>query len=478
MMPQSSLLVLFIFFSTSQALCSDNNGGMYMPNNTYKLNLITLAQILFANATEVHSATGMAGIGPDKVYGAVLCRGDSDGSDCHKRLTKALDEAINSEAGYSNSLQSNRNVTYYYDQYQAQISFSDQDFISSFSNVPGCTMNTNLNSMTATVVKPFEDLVTKLLRALADAVVSRAEKYAVGKAWFEETGQTVYGLTQCIQDVPYEHCAACLDGIISDRQSKIASGQMGVVILGLWCTLRYETETQFFTDTKMLSLNAVTRSKTHIFQWNNSVLVSVGGFLLVLSISCMAFHIWIRTQQQREKTVFKLRQLYLAIQIAINLWRMGGTNPEFSLYDFSQINEATNNFSIDNQLGQGGFGPVYKGRLSNGLKIAVKRLETSSLQGLMEFQNEIQLIAKLQHNNLVKLLGCCTRGDREKMLVYEYMENKSLDYFIFDIAKGARLNWSKRLHIINGIAQVATYLQSMFVREFALSRQMYLASAC
>uniref|UniRef100_A0A453BDG2 non-specific serine/threonine protein kinase n=1 Tax=Aegilops tauschii subsp. strangulata TaxID=200361 RepID=A0A453BDG2_AEGTS len=140
---------------------------------------------------------------------------------------------------------------------------------------------------------------------------------------------------------------------------------------------------------------------------------------------------------------------------------MGGANPEFSLYDFSKIKEATNNFSIGNKLGQGGFGPVYKGRLRNGHKIAVKRLETSSLQGLLEFLNEIQLIAKVQHKNLVKLLGCCTQGDREKMLVYEYMENKSLDYFIFDnIIKGRRLNWSKRLRIIDGTAQGLLYLHN------------------
>uniref|UniRef100_A0ACD5UL09 Uncharacterized protein n=1 Tax=Avena sativa TaxID=4498 RepID=A0ACD5UL09_AVESA len=456
-----SLLVLFLPSASSagQAICSNNNGGMFMPNNTYKSNLISLSELLFASATEEHSATGMAGVGSDKVYGAVLCRGDSDGANCHKRLAMALNEAINSKASGSYSLESSKNVTYY-DQYQAQISFSDKDFLSSFSNVPKCTVDTNLNSVTATATERFEDLVTKLINALADAVVSRADKYAVGKVWFEETGQTVYALAQCIRDMPYERCAVCLDNIISDRQSKISAGQMGAAFLGVWCTLRYETDTQFFTDTKMISLSELPTSKTHFFRWNNAVLVGVGGFLLVLFISCLVFHIWINTQRRREQAVFKLRRLYLSIQIAINLWRMGGANPEFSLYDFSQIKEATNNFSSGNKLGHGGFGPVYKGQLRSGLKIAVKRLETSSLQGLLEFQNEIQLIAKLQHKNLVKLLGCCTQGDREKMLVYEYMENKSLDYFIFDMVKGARLNWSKRLHIIDGTAQGLLYLHN------------------
>lgn len=234
---------------------------MRMPNSTYKSNLIYLAETLIANATEVHSATGTAGTGPDKVYGAVLCRGDSDGSNCHKRLTKALDAAINSKAGDSYSLQNKKNVTYYCDQYQAQISFTDQDFLSSFSNAPECAVNTNLNAVTAAVAEHFEDLVTKLMRALADAVASRAERYAVGRVWFEETDQMVYGLAQCMRDMPYERCVACMDGIILDRRSKISTGQMGAAILGVWCTLRYEMDTQFFTDTKMLSLHVPTRSR-------------------------------------------------------------------------------------------------------------------------------------------------------------------------------------------------------------------------
>ncbi|KAF0905246.1 hypothetical protein E2562_003848 [Oryza meyeriana var. granulata] len=243
----------------SHELCSDYNGAMYMPNNTYRSNLISLAATLIANATELHSATGMAGTGPDKIYGAVFCRGDSDGFYCRKPLTEALDAAINSRNGDSYSPQ-NKKVAYYYNQDQAQIHFSNQDFISSFRNVPECTVNTNLNAVTASLAKQyeFEDLVTKVLRALTDAAVSRAERYAVGRQKFE-TGQTVYGLVQCMRGMPSKQCMDCLDGIISDRQSKIRTAQMGAAILGVWCTLRYETDTQFFTDTKMLLLDVLKR---------------------------------------------------------------------------------------------------------------------------------------------------------------------------------------------------------------------------
>ncbi|XP_019152406.1 PREDICTED: G-type lectin S-receptor-like serine/threonine-protein kinase SD1-1 [Ipomoea nil] len=104
---------------------------------------------------------------------------------------------------------------------------------------------------------------------------------------------------------------------------------------------------------------------------------------------------------------------------------------ELPIFGWSTISRATNNFSKMNKLGQGGFGAVYKGALDGGEEIAVKRLSKNSKQGLQEFKNELICIVKLQHRNLVKLLGCCISGE-EKMLIYEYMYNKSLDFFIFD----------------------------------------------
>ncbi|XP_023748842.2 cysteine-rich receptor-like protein kinase 10 [Lactuca sativa] len=126
-------------------------------------------------------------------------------------------------------------------------------------------------------------------------------------------------------------------------------------------------------------------------------------------------------------------------------------------FHLSTIQDATNGFSLENKLGEGGFGPVYLGKLVDGREIAVKRLSKNSSQGLEEFMTEVRLIIKLQHKNLVKLLGCCIKGD-ERLLVYEYMVNTSLDSFLFDPNKAKELNWIKREKIICGVAKGLRYL--------------------
>ncbi|EEE59347.1 hypothetical protein OsJ_11431 [Oryza sativa Japonica Group] len=151
--------------------------------------------------------------------------------------------------------------------------------------------------------------------------------------------------------------------------------------------------------------------------------------------------------------VIKAKKNRKAIPSALN----NGQDLDLPSFVIETILYATNNFSADNKLGQGGFGPVYMGRLDNGQDIAVKRLSRRSTQGLREFKNEVKLIAKLQHRNLVRLLGCCIDGS-ERMLIYEYMHNRSLNTFLFNEEKQSILNWSKRFNIINGIARGILYL--------------------
>ncbi|KAG9139907.1 hypothetical protein Leryth_024281 [Lithospermum erythrorhizon] len=130
---------------------------------------------------------------------------------------------------------------------------------------------------------------------------------------------------------------------------------------------------------------------------------------------------------------------------------------ELPLFEFSTIVAATKNFSSANMIGEGGFGAVYKGELSKKQEVAVKRLSKHSGQGIEEFKNEVNLIAKLQHRNLVRLLGCCIQGE-ERILIYEYMENNCLDHFIFGPSKKQLLPWPKRFDIIMGIARGLLYL--------------------
>ncbi|KAB2637473.1 G-type lectin S-receptor-like serine/threonine-protein kinase RKS1 [Pyrus ussuriensis x Pyrus communis] len=157
--------------------------------------------------------------------------------------------------------------------------------------------------------------------------------------------------------------------------------------------------------------------------------------------------------------------LALVLIVSLACWRIKKKrktketrrHPELQFFHLRTIIAATNNFSPVQKLGQGGFGTVYKGVLRNNQNIAVKRLSRTSEQGVEEFKNEVALIARLQHRNLVKLLGCCIKG-QERMLVLEYLPNKSLDCFLFDHTKKSLLDWQKRFEIINGVARGVLYL--------------------
>ncbi|CAJ2637107.1 unnamed protein product [Trifolium pratense] len=175
--------------------------------------------------------------------------------------------------------------------------------------------------------------------------------------------------------------------------------------------------------------------------------ITVVVIIIIGLITCGS--IWMIKKPGAARNTFNFNKRYVR-----NLRK---EDDDLTTFDFSVLAYATNNFSSSNKLGEGGFGPVYKGMLIDGQEIAVKRLSKRSGQGLEEFKNEVALIAKLQHRNLIKLLGCCIQGE-ETMLIYEYMPNKSLDYFVFDDTKTMSLDWLRRFNIIGSIARGLLYL--------------------
>uniref|UniRef100_M8CBR1 Cysteine-rich receptor-like protein kinase 25 n=1 Tax=Aegilops tauschii TaxID=37682 RepID=M8CBR1_AEGTA len=135
----------------------------------------------------------------------------------------------------------------------------------------------------------------------------------------------------------------------------------------------------------------------------------------------------------------------------------GMESVESMLIDISTLRAATEDFAESNKLGEGGFGPVYKGTLLSGDEIAVKRLSKSSTQGVEELKNELALVAKLKHKNLVRLIGICLE-QQERLLIYEFIPNRSLDLILFDEEKRQKLDWETRYKIINGVARGLQYL--------------------
>ncbi|CAN6168290.1 unnamed protein product [Urochloa humidicola] len=164
--------------------------------------------------------------------------------------------------------------------------------------------------------------------------------------------------------------------------------------------------------------------------------------IIMLTIAVVCYCLWRRKRKPTGKLL------------------IDSTNPEdigsidSLIIDLAILRATTENFDEGKKLGEGGFGAVYKGVLPNGREIAVKRLSQSSRQGIKELKTELVLVAKLQHKNLVGLIGVCLE-EHEKLLVYEYMPNNS---FLFDPDKSNELDWEKRFMIINGIVQGLQYL--------------------
>ncbi|XP_076941071.1 G-type lectin S-receptor-like serine/threonine-protein kinase At1g67520 [Bidens hawaiensis] len=187
-----------------------------------------------------------------------------------------------------------------------------------------------------------------------------------------------------------------------------------------------------------------------------ALIIMIVPLAVLLSCFWICKNINFKEIAKKIKKVFMLQMRHMR-RFYIYLRTDKNVNTELRYFTFQSISSATNNFSSTNMLGKGGFGEVYKGKLVDGQEVAVKRLSRSSGQGVKEFKNEMELIAKLQHTNLVRLLGFCVEK-QEKILVYEYMSNNSLDFFLFDPRKKGLLDWNNRFVIIDGIAQGLLYL--------------------
>ncbi|XLT31657.1 hypothetical protein HN873_062949, partial [Arachis hypogaea] len=180
--------------------------------------------------------------------------------------------------------------------------------------------------------------------------------------------------------------------------------------------------------TELGSLEVQKSNKSNTRRKQEAIIISSSLLSFGVLVSCLAlvFYKWKTRQQGRN---MRRNQ---ETKASVTNDEQHEEDIDLPLFDISTIASATNNFSSDNILGQGGFGLVYKGTLKDGREIAVKRLSENSRQGLQEFKSEVMNVVKLQHRNLVKLLGCCIQAE-ERMLIYEFMPNKSLDYFIFGL---------------------------------------------
>ncbi|KAJ4703723.1 putative Kinase [Melia azedarach] len=191
-------------------------------------------------------------------------------------------------------------------------------------------------------------------------------------------------------------------------------------------------------------ISAVSMMDPNFKQENKTVSVVIGvaaGFsLILLVLGIIGWKFYFRNTRGQEKDSFKISDL------------------QTISFTLKQIKAATNNFDPVNKIGEGGFGPVYKGVLADGTIIAVKQLSSKSRQGNREFLNEMGMISCLQHPNLVKIHGCCIEGD-QLLLVYEYMENNSLARALFGHENcQLELDWATRQKICLGIARGLAFL--------------------
>ncbi|XP_037473716.1 cysteine-rich receptor-like protein kinase 6 [Triticum dicoccoides] len=438
--------------------CGDDQfaaGSKYLAN----INLLAASLPKNASASPDLFATAEAGAAPDKVWALALCRGDANATSCLSCLAQAFRDLPN-VCDYS------KVATMYYDSCTLHYSNASRDPAPVAARTYRYWESTNVTSEQA----QFNSLVARLVNATADyAAYNSTRRYASGEADFNREFPKIYSWAQCTPDLTSSQCRQCLaKNMVLLPQLFVDS--TGARALQVSCSFRYQTYS-FFDGPVMVRLPAPSPSTQAPAPAPAPVAVPTGLTPATAS-----------TQGRKYSVPSMVLIILLPVVAAINLvacfffWRRKRplaktkqSDPSYfadeedngsvdsMLIDISTLRVATWDFADSNKLGDGGFGAVYKGILPDGDEIAVKRLSKSSTQGVEELKNELSLVAKLRHKNLVTLLGVCLE-QQERLLVYEFVPNRSLDLFLFDAKKHVELDWEKRYKIINGIARGLQYL--------------------
>ncbi|XP_052885627.1 cysteine-rich receptor-like protein kinase 25 isoform X3 [Gossypium arboreum] len=445
------LLSLFSFTVEAQQqtylLHNCPNTTIFSPNSTYETNLNRLLISLTSNATAgsfFHNAT-TGKHNSDIVYGLFLCRGDVSTKGCQDCVSTATKDVIQ-------RCPVEKTAVIWYD--NCLIHYSNQSIFSTLEVVPKFYL---INTGNVSNQERFNQILATTMNdgaALALNDTLPLKKFATREANVSRF-QTLYSLLQCTPDLTTSDCNTCLRGAIADLPN-CCDGKQGGRVLTPSCSIRYELY-PFYNQTAVsvsvppppLTPPAITPGSAILSGKSKKTLPIIIAIIAPIAVSVLLLFLGCCLLKRRARRKYKAVEEENAKDDISTI--------ESLQYDFSTIEVATNNFSNSNKLGEGGFGEVYKGTLPNGQEIAVKRLSRSSGQGIEEFKNEALLVAKLQHRNLVRLLGFCLERE-EKILIYEFVLNKSLDCFLFDPEKQAQLDWSTRYKIIVGVARGILYL--------------------
>ncbi|KAL5840468.1 hypothetical protein ACOSQ4_013076 [Xanthoceras sorbifolium] len=397
---------------------------------------------------------------PDKVYSNYICRFDFSPETCQN----CVDNAINSVVERCNGT---KEAIVWYP--TCMVRYSDRNFFSTLETVPSI-----YSWSAANITQPFQ-FVKILNQTFADLIAmapSNPSKYAIKEGDISDF-ERLYSLAQCTQDLSTEDCRACLNTAFDRVTEDNMQGKQGGRVLIPSCFVRYELF-RFYEEPEVVGPpgpisppNKGRRRKKNSSARIQIAIITASVVIVIVLFSCFLWCMWRRCRRDKEEKtnsqetqLLPLGERRIGDDCSYDILR-GDQKPtesqDFPMFPLNLVLEATQHFSDENKLGEGGFGIVYKGILEDAKEIAVKRLSRASGQGLREFRNEVTLIAKLQHKNLVRVLGCCLEGS-ELLLIYEFMPNKSLDLNLFDTTRSMALEWKTRINIINGIARGLLYL--------------------